>query len=76
MEPTMQAAAEKPTQIQLQIVAAVTEELSFNGKLEVVLTLLVQDQQKLATHLLDGTPLPMEVELLTRQQQQSHLVQI
>jgi hypothetical protein len=75
MEQTTQVEVEKEIQIQLQTVAVATEELLFNGKQEVERTLLVQDQQRLVTHSLDGTPRPMEVEPLTHQQQQSHLVQ-
>jgi hypothetical protein len=75
MELIMQAVVENPTQIQLQIAAAVMEELLFSGKQEVVNTSLVQDQQKLATHLQVGILLPMEVVPLTQQQEQSHLVQ-
>jgi hypothetical protein len=69
MEQTTQVEVEKEIQIQLQTVAVATEELLFNGKREVELTLLVQDQQKLATHLLDGQLMQMELALLINQMQ-------
>jgi hypothetical protein len=63
MDLIMLAVAEKPTQIQLQIVVVATEELLFNGKQEVVRTSLVQDQQKLVTHSPDGQLMQMELAL-------------